>query len=262
MPATPARIALSLNDGVLLSKADATIKANHPNAVEQDNEIESFFDSEADAQVLLDERWAWRSAAGRFREAIEIDSDLGLGTIIPVTPALPTILIYDEARGIGDTLGPELNPGDPNFGAAAGYALLGAASVAGGAGTIPKSNAGANQITVALSAGRLGKRYRASFDITANTIVDGAFRWAAGQPGNSSQDGMIAIAGGTGAYGLEWTVSHSAAPTFSFYTVDGTNAGSVSIDNLHINEVIRPAGLVRAYAVDYNSDRYAIELAA
>jgi hypothetical protein len=100
MPATPARIALSLNDGVLLSKADATVKTNHPHAISEDQEIESFFDTEADAQVLLDERWAWRSAAGRLREQIEIDSDFGLGTLFAVTPALPTVTLTDQNRGI------------------------------------------------------------------------------------------------------------------------------------------------------------------
>lgn len=100
MPATPARIALSLNDGVLLSKVDAALKGNHPNAVSEDNEIESFFDTQADAQVLLDERWAWRSAIGRAREQIEMDSAFGLGTTIPVTPALPKITITDERRSI------------------------------------------------------------------------------------------------------------------------------------------------------------------
>jgi hypothetical protein len=60
VPATPARIAISLNDGVVLSKVDAAIKANHPNAEDAgSSEIEMFFDNAGDAQALLDERWNW-----------------------------------------------------------------------------------------------------------------------------------------------------------------------------------------------------------
>lgn len=100
MPATPARIALSVSDGIVLAKATPQIKTDHPNAVSDDSEIESFFDTAADAQVLLDERWAWKSAAGRPREQIELDSSFGLGTLVAVTPTLPTITITDEARAI------------------------------------------------------------------------------------------------------------------------------------------------------------------
>jgi len=100
MPATPARIALSLQDGVVLSKVDATIKTNHPNASDENVEIESFFDTAADAQVLLDERWAWKSAVGRPREQIEIDSSFDLGTTNPIAPTVPRITVTDEVRGI------------------------------------------------------------------------------------------------------------------------------------------------------------------
>lgn len=100
MVATPARIALSLNDGVVLSKLDAALKGNHPNAVSADSEIEMFFDNPADAQILLDERWAWRSAPGRPKEQLELAADLGLGTIVPLAPALPTYTINDETRGL------------------------------------------------------------------------------------------------------------------------------------------------------------------
>ncbi len=100
MVATPARIALSLNDGVVLSKVDANLKAQHPNAVSADSEIEMFFDEAADAQVLLDERWAWRSTPGRPKEQLELSSDLGIGTTIPLAPILPTFAINDEERGL------------------------------------------------------------------------------------------------------------------------------------------------------------------
>lgn len=100
MVATPARIALSVNDGVLLTKADPTIKDNNFNAVSDDNEIEAFFDDPVDAQVLLDERWNWKSVAGRPHEQIEFDSSLNLGTTVAVTPAAPTVTISDADRAI------------------------------------------------------------------------------------------------------------------------------------------------------------------
>jgi hypothetical protein len=101
MSATPTRIAISLNDGIVLSKLDATIKTNHPNAEDAgDNEIEMFFDNSADAQVLLDERWNWKSSAGRAREQIELDSSFGLGTTVALTPAVPKFTITDDDRGI------------------------------------------------------------------------------------------------------------------------------------------------------------------
>lgn len=101
MSATPARIAICLNDGVVLSKVDTTIKTNHPNAEDDgDNEIEMFFDSSADAQVLLDERWNWKSTAGRPREQIELDSSFGLGTTVAIAPAVPKFTITDDDRGI------------------------------------------------------------------------------------------------------------------------------------------------------------------
>jgi hypothetical protein len=101
MPATPTRIAISLNDGVVLSKIDSTIKSSHPNAEDAGgSEIEMFFDNPADAQVLLNERWDWRSVAGRPHEQVELDSSLGLGTVIPVTPAAPQFEITDAVRGI------------------------------------------------------------------------------------------------------------------------------------------------------------------
>lgn len=100
MPATPARVALSLNDGVLLSRADPAIKADHPNAVAEENEVESFFDTAEDAEVMLGERWDWRSRVGGLREQIEVDSSLNLGTTVPITPAAPQVKITDEDRGI------------------------------------------------------------------------------------------------------------------------------------------------------------------
>lgn len=101
MAATPARIALSINDGVVLSHVDATIKTAHPNAEDDgQSEIEMFFDAQADAQAMLDERWNWRSAAGRAREQIELDSSFDLGTVRAIAPTVPLITISDDPRGM------------------------------------------------------------------------------------------------------------------------------------------------------------------
>lgn len=100
MPATPDRIASSTVDGVVLTKVDPAIKALHMNAEDMDQEREMFFDDPADAQVLVDELWDWKSAAGRPREAAEVDASLGLGTVVPIAPAVPQFNIIDESRGI------------------------------------------------------------------------------------------------------------------------------------------------------------------
>jgi hypothetical protein len=78
----------------------AAIKTANPGAVSEDTEIESFFDTAADAQVLLDERFNWRSVGGRPFEQIEFDTSLGLGTLIAITPAAPTVTISDAKRNI------------------------------------------------------------------------------------------------------------------------------------------------------------------
>lgn len=104
MPATPARIALSTSDGVVISRADPTLRQNHPNAVDQgDSEIEMFYDTAADGEAMLEERWQLVKSTNRFHEAIETDSSFGLGTTVPITPALPTISVTDEDRGIDGT---------------------------------------------------------------------------------------------------------------------------------------------------------------
>lgn len=101
MSATPARIALALSDGVMLTRSDAAIRTLHPNAIDTgETEREMFFDTAADADVLLDELWNWRKLAGRLHEAVEVDSSLGLGTTVPVAPTVPYMTVIDEDRAI------------------------------------------------------------------------------------------------------------------------------------------------------------------
>lgn len=104
MPATPSDIAKYTVDGVALSKVDVDLRAAHPNAVDLgDKEIEMFFDSEVDAQVLLDERWNWLKTAGRIHEAVEVESSFGLGTTKAVTPTIPTMTVIDAKRNLNAT---------------------------------------------------------------------------------------------------------------------------------------------------------------
>lgn len=99
MPASPARIAKSTVDGVVVERVSAPLKQTHPNATDIE-EIESFFDSAAHAEIRLQERWAWQSDPARLREAVELDASLGLASDIDLAPTLPRYTVIDESRGI------------------------------------------------------------------------------------------------------------------------------------------------------------------
>lgn len=101
MPATPARIAKSTVDGVVVERTNPGLKQLHANAIDV-GEIETFFDNPADAQALLDERFTWMSDPARFREAVEFDGSIDLGTGISLTPASPLFRVVDETRGLDD----------------------------------------------------------------------------------------------------------------------------------------------------------------
>lgn len=102
MPALPADIARYTSDGIVVSTDKATgdaIKATHADARDLGtSEIEMFFDDPADASVLLNERFAYLSQVGPVHEGIEVEDNLGLGTTIAITPAVPKFRIVDESR--------------------------------------------------------------------------------------------------------------------------------------------------------------------
>lgn len=101
MPVNPARIPMMTTDGVVLSRVDTVLRAAHPNATDEgDQEIEMFFDSDADADVLLDERWNWKKTAGRIHEAVEVDASFGFGTLIAVAPTVPNLTVQDSSRSL------------------------------------------------------------------------------------------------------------------------------------------------------------------
>lgn len=88
-------------DGIVLSRVDTALRAAQPNATDEgDQEIEMFFDSEADAGVLLDERWNWKKTVGRIHEAVEVDTGFGFGTLIAVAPAIPVLTVQDPSRNL------------------------------------------------------------------------------------------------------------------------------------------------------------------
>lgn len=100
MPATPARIAKSTVDGVVVERIDTSIKATHVNAVDLD-ERETFFDAAADAEAMLGELWIWRKDPSRLREAVEFGGGaIDLGTIVSLTPAAPQFRVVDETRAV------------------------------------------------------------------------------------------------------------------------------------------------------------------
>ena len=100
MPAKPADIARITSDGVVLTREDLSLRANNPDALSSRGEIESFFDDAADAQVLLDERFALLSRVSALHEAIDVADDFGLGTTIAYAPNVPCFRIIDAERKI------------------------------------------------------------------------------------------------------------------------------------------------------------------
>lgn len=105
MAATPADIAKYTTDGVVITASDSAIVTNHPEAVDlSTEEIEMFFDSTADGQIVLDERFAILSQINGAHEAVVVEETLGLGSTIPITPTTPCFRVIDEDRNLDTTL--------------------------------------------------------------------------------------------------------------------------------------------------------------
>lgn len=106
MPATPTDVALYTNDGIVVTSptnpaTSSAILAIDPTARDLgDAEIVTFFDDAADAQVLLDEKFAVLSQTSPIHELIEIEESLGLGRTIALLPAVPVFTVIDEERDI------------------------------------------------------------------------------------------------------------------------------------------------------------------
>lgn len=101
MPALPADIARYTSDGVLITLKDDAIKTQDPNAMDAgDREIEMFFDDPDDAELVAQEIYNFVSQASRAHEAIQMEDNVGLGSIVPVFPLAPRASIRDDTRGI------------------------------------------------------------------------------------------------------------------------------------------------------------------
>ena len=101
MTATPADVARFTSDGVVLTREDLNLRSSQPDAKDTgQGEVEMFFDSAADAQLVLNERWQLLSRVSAVHEGIEVRDDIGLGTTIPYTPNVPCFTIIDETRDI------------------------------------------------------------------------------------------------------------------------------------------------------------------
>lgn len=101
MSADPHDIAKFTNDGVVLTTQNAALLAAHPESIDGGNsEIEMFFDNPAHAQVLLDERFALLSNPSPIHEGVQVSEDIGLGSVVAITPQVPCFNIVDANRGI------------------------------------------------------------------------------------------------------------------------------------------------------------------
>lgn len=110
MAATPSDIAKFTTDGVRLvaptnSAIGDAIKAKHIDARDGDSdEIEMFYDDPADAQAMLNERFAIESIANPVSLGVEVEESLGLGAGIPITPAVPVFTAIDRDIGFNAPL--------------------------------------------------------------------------------------------------------------------------------------------------------------
>jgi hypothetical protein len=102
MPATPATIAKLTNDGLVVTAELPAVKALFPIDARNlgENEIETFFDSGADAQAMIDEKLSILGQVPRPHEGIEIDTQIGIGSSIPISPSIPRFTLIDEPRGL------------------------------------------------------------------------------------------------------------------------------------------------------------------
>lgn len=105
MPATPADIAKYTNDGVVVFVQAPSVRTMFPDAADTgDGEIEMFYDTQADAQAMLNEKFAILSQIAPPHEAIEIEESLGLGHTVAIAPVIPSFRCVDQTRGMDMSL--------------------------------------------------------------------------------------------------------------------------------------------------------------
>lgn len=98
MTATPERIRLCVRESEFATSSDAAVLAARGDAVDgYDRAIFSFFDNTADAQLLLNERFAFQKTVRRH-EAAEVAGFLSIGAGIPIAPTVPKARMIDDTR--------------------------------------------------------------------------------------------------------------------------------------------------------------------
>lgn len=108
MSALPSDIARFTTDGIVIrapltQAASDAIKAEHVDAQDVgDGEIEMFFDNPADAQIMLNERFAILSRVDPVHIGIEVEESLRIGDAIAITPAVPRMRVIDAERGVDE----------------------------------------------------------------------------------------------------------------------------------------------------------------
>lgn len=102
--ATPARIRRVSREGEYARSSNGAILIANPDAKDGFSEVsQTFFDTQADAQVLLTEKAA-SLMAQRLHLGAEIKTPLDLGFAIAITPVLPRIRFRDRASELDVTL--------------------------------------------------------------------------------------------------------------------------------------------------------------
>jgi hypothetical protein len=104
--ATPSRISRCSRDYSYATASNPAVLAARPDAKPQGGDeftIDSFFDNVADAQVMLDEKFAVL-ASSRRNEAAETAVPLRVGTDIAIAPVLPKARMIDANRGVDAVL--------------------------------------------------------------------------------------------------------------------------------------------------------------
>lgn len=110
MAAIPSDIAKYTTDGVRLvaptnSAIGDAIKAAHIDARDGDSdEIEMFYDDPADGQVMLNERFDIERIPNPVCLGLEVEESLGLGSSIPLSPAVPVFAAVDQTIGLSIAL--------------------------------------------------------------------------------------------------------------------------------------------------------------
>ncbi|HBK92543.1 MAG TPA: hypothetical protein DDZ68_12825 [Parvularcula sp.] len=102
--ATPQRIRQITRDNVVVRATDPAVRSLHPRArpVDTVDPFETFYDDPADAQAILDERFALLKVKARHA-AVEIDDDIDVGGSLSISPTLPSLIARDDVAGINFT---------------------------------------------------------------------------------------------------------------------------------------------------------------